>query len=56
MFDVGERVRVNDGSFEDFGGMVEAVDEDNQCLKVTVSIFGRATPAELEFDQVGKQG
>lgn len=54
VFDIGENVSVTDGPFEGFEGMVEEVDDEQQRLKVTVSIFGRATPVELEFTQVTK--
>ncbi|OGV56022.1 MAG: transcription termination/antitermination factor NusG [Lentisphaerae bacterium GWF2_52_8] len=55
MFEIGETVRIKDGAFENFEGAIEEIDSERGKLKLMVSIFGRSTPVELEFWQVGRE-
>jgi transcriptional antiterminator NusG len=55
LFDIGETVRIKDGAFENFEGVIEEIDNERGKLKLMVSIFGRSTPVELEFWQVERE-
>ena len=54
-YEIGETVRIKDGAFENFEGVIEEIDAERGKLKLMVSIFGRSTPVELEFWQVGRE-